>query len=73
MAPPGLPLGRWIMAGATGRRCDASRTIQPDLVMHGDATWDLTSIYRTLHIVSHTEPTGMMTPTTEGAHTDMTT
>merc|ERR1719261_2484124 len=29
------------MAGATGRRCDASRTIQPDLVMHGDATWDL--------------------------------
>ena len=66
MAPPGLPLGRWIMAGgppergsfllrlcdatmkrrvelagATGRRCDASRTIQPDLVMHGDATWDL--------------------------------
>ena len=41
MAPPGLPLGRWIMAGATGRRCDASRTIQPDLVMHGAATWDL--------------------------------
>ena len=41
MAPPGLPLGRWIMAGATGRRCDASRTIQPDLVIHGDATWDL--------------------------------
>ena len=28
MAPPGLPLGRWTMAGATRRRCDASRTIQ---------------------------------------------
>ena len=41
MAPPGLPLGRWIMAGATGRRCDASRTIQPDLFLTGAATWDL--------------------------------
>ena len=28
MAPPGLPLGRWTMAGATGRRRDAPRNIQ---------------------------------------------
>ena len=72
MAPPGLPLGRWIMAGATGRRCDASRTIQPDLFLTGAATWG-TSIYQTLHIIYHAEPTGMMTPTAEGAHTYMTT
>ena len=28
MAPPGLPPGRWTMAGATGRRRGASRSIQ---------------------------------------------
>ena len=50
MAPPGLPPGRWIMAGATGRRHVASRNIQTCAATFQTSTCAAT--FQTLHTVT---------------------